>query len=78
MRRAGCFDKLWSVPIYARGLAFDAAGRIVALVDGLDATLNQYHGYDLLDRLTSSRLTTAALTTYGYAYDLSGNGRAVP
>ena len=56
-----------------RGLAFDAAGRIVALVDGLDATLNQYHGYDLLDRLTSSRLTTAALTTYGYAYDLSGN-----
>jgi RHS repeat-associated protein len=56
-----------------RGLAFDAAGRIVALVDGLDVSFDQYHGYDNLDRLTSSRLTSAALTTYGYTYDLAGN-----
>lgn len=51
-------------------LSYDAASRITGQVDGSNANNSAIYGYDPLDRLTGATLPA---TTYGYAYDATGN-----
>ncbi len=52
---------------------YDAAGRITDLTHAIDASSDQQHDYDGLDRLIASTQGLPIQNTYGYTYDLSGN-----
>ena len=58
--------RLGTVP---RNLTYDAASRIVQIVDGTPASQVSF-GYDALDRVTSY---VTATSSQGYAYDATGN-----
>ena len=51
-------------------IGYDAASRIVSLLDTVNAANSNSYGYDNLDRLTQAILPG---TSYGYQYDLTGN-----
>jgi len=51
-------------------VGYDSASRITSLLDTINAANSNSYGYDNLDRLTSASVPA---TSYGYAYDLTGN-----
>ena len=55
-------------------LTYDAASRIVSLIDTANPTNSTSYAYDNLDRLTQAILpTTTAPANYSYGYDATGN-----
>jgi RHS repeat-associated protein/uncharacterized repeat protein (TIGR02543 family) len=57
----------------SRTYGYDAAGRLTDVLDDSNPQLNQRHGYDELDRLTSSERGELQISRMDYSYDLSGN-----
>jgi RHS repeat-associated protein len=52
---------------------YDAAGRIVDVNHAVNASADQHHDYDGLDRLTASTQGVPSQNSDSYSYDLSGN-----
>jgi RHS repeat-associated protein len=63
----------WHNEADRRSLGYDAAGRVRSVLSATDASLNQFHAYDGLDRLTGSQVGSTTPSTLSYAYDASGN-----
>jgi RHS repeat-associated protein/uncharacterized repeat protein (TIGR02543 family) len=57
----------------SRTYGYDTAGRLTGVLDDSNPQLNQRHGYDELDRLTSSERGELQTSRTDYAYDLNGN-----
>lgn len=53
--------------------SYDPAGRLTDLQHTVNASADQHHDYDGLDRLTASTQGVPIQTTDSYSYDLSGN-----
>ena len=60
-----------TAPLQSLTYGFDAADRITAITNGVDASLTQQYQYDALARLTRAELAGGNIATYGY--DAVGN-----
>src|SRR5690606_9125613 len=56
----------YGAPIQSLTYGFDAADRITAITDGVDAYLTQQYQYDDLSRLTRAEQPGGNIATYGY------------
>jgi RHS repeat-associated protein len=52
---------------------YDAAGRVTDISHAVDASTDQHHDYDSLDRLVATDQGLPLARMFEYAYDLSGN-----
>lgn len=57
----------------ALNYSYDAAGRVTDLHHTVNASADQHHDYDGLDRLTASTQGVPIQNSDSYSYDLSGN-----
>ena len=57
----------------ARHYHYDAASRVIGMVDEQDPRLDRIYQYDGLERLISDQHGALTINQFDYAYDLSGN-----